>query len=139
MRWDGSGDIALGRFDDYWGPTASTQSLIFVTDTDATRRLAKLREASVDGIDLVAPNDIEDVQANPELTLAHRQGLNTAYIGLNNRFAPFDNESGPPGHLGRHRPGGDRRRELPAGHRRGDAFPPLRDPVRLRGRRMDAT
>jgi peptide/nickel transport system substrate-binding protein len=92
-RWDGSGDIALGMFDDYWGPTASTEHLIFVTDTDATRRLAKLREASVDGIDLVAPDDVEEVQANPELTLAHRQGLNTAYIGLNNRFAPFDNEA----------------------------------------------
>jgi peptide/nickel transport system substrate-binding protein len=92
-HWDGSGDIALGRFDDYWGPTASTGSVIFVTDTDATRRLAKLREASVDGIDLVAPDDVEEVQANPELTLAHRQGLNTSYIGLNNRFAPFDNEA----------------------------------------------
>jgi peptide/nickel transport system substrate-binding protein len=92
-QWDGSGDIALGRFDGYWGPTATIESVIFVTDTNATRRLAKLREASVDGIDLVTPGDVEEVQANPELTLAPRQGLNTAYIGLNNRFAPFDNEA----------------------------------------------
>jgi peptide/nickel transport system substrate-binding protein len=92
-HWDGSGDIALASFDGHWGPKASVGAVIFVTDTDAARRLAKLREASVDGIDLVAPGDVDKVRDNPELTLAHRQGLNTVYIGLNNRYAPFDNEA----------------------------------------------
>jgi len=92
-HWDGSGDIALARYDDYWGPRASVDALIFVSDSDAGRRLSKLREGSVDGIDRVAPGDVESVRANPELTLAHRRGLNTVYIGLNNRFAPFDNEA----------------------------------------------
>jgi peptide/nickel transport system substrate-binding protein len=92
-HWDGSGDVALARFDDYWGPKAAVGAVIFVGETDAGRRLSKLREGSVDGIDLVAPGDVEAVHDNPELTLAHRQGLNTVYIGLNNRFAPFDNEA----------------------------------------------
>jgi peptide/nickel transport system substrate-binding protein len=92
-RWDGSGDVGLARFDGYWGPKATTGSVIFVGENDAGQRLAKLREGSVDGIDLVAPADVEEVEANPELTLAHRQGLNTAYVGMNNRFAPFDDEA----------------------------------------------
>jgi peptide/nickel transport system substrate-binding protein len=91
-RWDGSGDVALGRFDDYWGSAARTPALIFVGEHDAGQRLSKLREGSVDGIDLVAPGDVQAVQDNPELTLVHRQGLNTVYVGMNNRFAPFDDE-----------------------------------------------
>jgi ABC-type transport system substrate-binding protein len=91
--WDGSGDIALARFDDYWGPNAILGAVIFTGEADAGRRLSKLRDGSVDAIDLVAAGDVEAVQDNPELRLAHRQGLNTVYIGFNNRFAPFDNET----------------------------------------------
>lgn len=90
--WDGNGDIALSRSAAYWGDRARTGAVIFVAESDAGRRLEKLREGSVDAIDIVAPGDIEAVDANPELTVARRQGLNVAYIGFDNRFAPFDNE-----------------------------------------------
>jgi ABC-type transport system substrate-binding protein len=92
-HWDGSGDIALSRSTTYWGDRARTGTVIFVAEGDDGRRLAKLREGSVDAIDMVAPRDVEAVGANPELTLVPREGLNTAYIGFDNRFAPFDNET----------------------------------------------
>ena len=91
-RWDGNGDIALSRSTTYWGDRSRTGAVIFVAESDDGRRLAKLREGSVDAIDVVAPGDMEAVDANPELTLVPRQGLNTAYVGFDNRFAPFDNE-----------------------------------------------
>jgi peptide/nickel transport system substrate-binding protein len=91
--WDGRSDITLSRNDHYWAVKALTPSLIFTADTDAGQRLAKLRDGSVDAVDEIAPADIEAVEANPELTLAPRQGLNVAYIGFDNRFAPFDNET----------------------------------------------
>lgn len=90
--WDGDSDIALTRFDGYWGEAARTPSVIFVAETDAGQRLSKLREGSVDAVDLVAAGDVEAVQANPDLTLTPREGLNVAYVGFNNRFAPFDSE-----------------------------------------------
>jgi peptide/nickel transport system substrate-binding protein len=90
--WDGDGDIVLGRSTSYWGDRARTDAVIFVAESDAGRRLEKLREGSVDAIDLVAPGDLEAVDVNPELTLARRQGLNVAYVGFDNRFAPFDSE-----------------------------------------------
>ena len=90
--WDGEGDVALERSTTYWGDGARTDAVIFVAEGDAARRLEKLREGSVDAIDLVAPGDIEAVEGNPELTLAPRQGLNVAYVGFDNRFAPFDSE-----------------------------------------------
>ncbi len=91
-QWDGRGDIVLSRSRDYWGDHARTATAVFVAEGDDGQRLAKLREGSVDAIDLVAPGDIESVSANPELTLVPRPGLNVAYIGFDNRFAPFDNE-----------------------------------------------
>lgn len=90
--WDGSGDIVLSRSATYWGDRARTGAMIFVAEGDPGRRLEQLREGSVDAIDVVAPSDIEAVQGNPELTLAPRHGLNIAYVGFNNRFAPFDSE-----------------------------------------------
>ncbi|HET9082901.1 MAG TPA: ABC transporter substrate-binding protein [Candidatus Limnocylindrales bacterium] len=91
--WDGSGDITLSRSDSYWGTPALTPSIIFVGEKDAGQRLSKLREGSVDAVDELAPGDVEAAGANPDLTLTPREGLNTAYIGFNNRFAPFDNET----------------------------------------------
>ncbi|MGH2476715.1 MAG: ABC transporter substrate-binding protein [Candidatus Limnocylindrales bacterium] len=90
--WGDGSDIALSRFDGYWGTRTVTGAVVFVAESDARRRLDKLREGSVDGIDLVAPADAASVSQNPELTLAQRNGLNVAYIGFNNRFAPFDSE-----------------------------------------------
>ncbi len=90
--WDGASDIALTRFDGYWGEPAKTGAVVFVAEAEASRRLEKLGEGSVDGIDLVAPAGIAAVEQNPELTLTPRAGLNVVYIGFNNRFAPFDKE-----------------------------------------------
>ena len=83
-------DVTLARFDGYWGVRASTATLVFVAEGDARRRLEKLGEGSVDGIDLVEPGDVDAVRGNPELTLSPREGLNVAYVGFNSRFAPFD-------------------------------------------------
>jgi peptide/nickel transport system substrate-binding protein len=91
--WDGASDISLTRNEAYWGVSALTPTVIFVGETDAGQRLAKLREGSVDGIDEIAPADLEAAEADSELTLTPRQGLNVAYIGFDNRFAPFDNET----------------------------------------------
>lgn len=91
--WGDGQDIALSPFDAYWGEPARVGAVVFVAEPDAGRRLSKLREGSVDGIDLIAPSDVAAVTENPELTLIQREGLNVAYIGFNNRFAPFDNET----------------------------------------------
>lgn len=83
-------EVTLSRFDGYWGERARTRAAVFVAEGDARRRLEKVTEGSVDAIDVVAPADIPAVDANPDLTLIPREGLNVAYIGFNDRFAPFD-------------------------------------------------
>ncbi|HET7168472.1 MAG TPA: ABC transporter substrate-binding protein [Candidatus Limnocylindrales bacterium] len=91
--WGDGANVTLRRFDGYWGDRARTGALVFVAEGDAGRRLAKLSEGSVDGVDLVAPADAASVVQNPDIVLDPREGLNIAYVGLNNRFAPFDSEA----------------------------------------------
>ncbi|MBA2299361.1 MAG: peptide ABC transporter substrate-binding protein [Chloroflexi bacterium] len=95
FRLDSRGDaegMTLTRFEGYWGESAHPDAVIFVTEPDAGRRLSRLREGSVDAIDLVAPSDIAAVRETEDVTLVQREGLNVAYVGFNNRFAPFDQE-----------------------------------------------
>ncbi len=69
-----------------------TETLIFRWSTEAAQRLLELQSGTVDGIDNVGPDDFETVQNDPNLQLFEREGLNTMYVGMNNTYAPFDNE-----------------------------------------------
>lgn len=90
--WGDGQDISLSRFDAYWGEPARPQTVRFVAEADAGRRLSRLRDGSVDGIDLVAPTDGAALPDVGGLTTVQRAGLNVAYVGFNNRFAPYDDE-----------------------------------------------
>lgn len=90
--WGDGQDVALARNDAYWGTPARTGAIVFVAESDAGRRLAKLREGSVDGVDEIARGDVAAVLQDPELALFQRDGLNVAYLGFNARFAPYDRE-----------------------------------------------
>ena len=80
------------RFDNYWGDKAKTDKLIIRWSSEAAQRLVELLSPTVDGIDNVGPTDFDTVKNNPDLQLKERPGLNTFYVGMNNTYAPFDNE-----------------------------------------------
>ncbi len=90
--WSRGSDITLSRHDGYWGDAAKTERLIVRWGTEAAQRLVELQAGSVDGIDNVGPTDFATVEGNAELQLKAREGLNVLYLGMNNAFAPFDNE-----------------------------------------------
>lgn len=91
--WNRGSDVTMVRNDSYWGEAAKTERLIFRWSTEAAQRLVELQSGTVDGIDNVGPTDFGTVQGNADLQLIEREGLNTFYVGFNNTFAPFDNES----------------------------------------------
>ncbi len=90
--WNRGSDITLTRNDAYWGDAAKTERLIVRWGTEAAQRLLELQSGSVDGIDNIGPTDFAAVESNPDLQLKPREGLNVLYLGMNNTFAPFDNE-----------------------------------------------
>jgi ABC-type transport system substrate-binding protein len=46
----------------------------------------------VDGIDNLGPDDFAVAEADSNLQVVYRPALNIFYIGMNNNFAPFDNQ-----------------------------------------------
>lgn len=89
-RWSAGTEIILSRNDDYRGTLAVPGALVFRWDADPGQRLEALRTGTVDGMDRVAAAGVTAIEGNAELGVQTREGLNIMYLGLNNRFAPFD-------------------------------------------------
>jgi peptide/nickel transport system substrate-binding protein len=89
-RWTRGAEVVFARNESWWGPEPKPAAVVIVWNADPSRRLADLKASTVDGMDQVAPSDVPGVQANPDLVLLPRVGLNTAYLGMSNRSKPFD-------------------------------------------------
>ena len=91
-EWVRGDHITLVANPAYWGDAPKTPTVIIRWSTEAAQRLLELQSGTVDGIDNVAPTDFEAVQADSNLQLIERPALNVMYVGMNNTYAPFDNE-----------------------------------------------
>ena len=89
-RWDAGRELILARNEAYHGAAAIPSALVFRWDPSPGVRLEALVEGSVDGIDGLDEPGVDTVEVNTELSLHVREGLNLAYVGMSNRFAPFD-------------------------------------------------
>ncbi|MFH0750713.1 MAG: ABC transporter substrate-binding protein [Chloroflexota bacterium] len=91
-EWKRGSEIVLEAFDGFWGTKALAPTAVFRWSSEASQRLTELQAGTVDGIDNVGPTDFATVQADANLALKEREGLNVFYVGFNNTYAPFDNE-----------------------------------------------
>ncbi len=93
QEWVKGEELIFRAFDGYWGDQpARAETLIFRWNSDPGQRLLELQANTVDGIDDVIPTDFATIQSSLTLALIPRPGLNTSYIGINNTYAPFDQE-----------------------------------------------
>jgi peptide/nickel transport system substrate-binding protein len=91
-EWKRGDQLIFKKFDGYWGEQAKTPTVVFRWSSESAQRLLELQSGTVDGIDNVGPDDFAKVEADTNLKLYKRQAMNIMYIGMNNAFAPFDNE-----------------------------------------------
>jgi len=91
-RWDHGTEISLARNDSYWGTPARNERVIVRWRDSASERVVELQGATVDGIDQLDAPAVETVQADVNLQLEPRAGMNTVYLGFNNTFNPFNDE-----------------------------------------------
>jgi peptide/nickel transport system substrate-binding protein len=89
--WTAGSDITLVRNEAYWGVKGTPGALVFRWSDDAAHRLDALRSSTVDGMDPIAPSDVQAVTDDADLRVVSRPGWNVAYVGFDNQFAPFDN------------------------------------------------
>jgi ABC-type transport system substrate-binding protein len=91
-EWRRGDSVIYSRNDTYWGEPAAAAQGVLRWNSEAAARLQELQAGTTHGIDNVGPTDFETVRNDPNLQLVERPGLNTFYLGFNNRFPPFDNE-----------------------------------------------
>ncbi len=90
-KWDVGQQVVLVRNDDYWGEKAKIPRLIFRIIADNNARRQALENGSIDGYDLVAPQDIEALTSAGYQMLT-RPAFNVGYIGFNQKKAPLNNQ-----------------------------------------------
>lgn len=73
----------LVRNEDYWGEPALLDRVIIRPIEDPAARLQALQGGSIQGYDLVSPNDYEAVEGEEGLQLVERLSFNSLYLGMN--------------------------------------------------------
>jgi peptide/nickel transport system substrate-binding protein len=91
-QWKRGEELILTAYANYWGDKAKTPTVVFRWSSESAQRLLELQAGTVDAIDNVGPDDFDTVEGDSNLALLKRPALNIAYIGMNNTYAPFDNE-----------------------------------------------
>jgi peptide/nickel transport system substrate-binding protein len=91
-NWNRGAEIVMEANPNWRGDPVKAKTLVFRWSAEASQRLTEIQAGTVDGIDNINPTDFETVQGDPSLQLLKRPALNIMYLGMNNTFAPFDNE-----------------------------------------------
>ncbi len=91
-EWVRGDHITFQANPNYWGPAPKNKTAILKWSKEASQRLIEIQSGQADGMDNVATEDMTSVQNNTNLKLVPRQPLTVVYLGMNNKFKPFDNE-----------------------------------------------
>ncbi len=84
--------IRYRRFDEFWGPKAKLDALVFSINKDPAVRLAKLRADECQVMAYPSPADLPGIKIDPKLNLLSLPGLNIGYLAFNNQKKPFDDK-----------------------------------------------
>ncbi len=90
-EWVQGDQVIYKRFDDYWGEPAASETAVLRWATEPAARLVELQAGNVDYITSVGTDDLEAIEADPDLTLVPDPNPNIFYLGMTNTHPPFDN------------------------------------------------
>jgi len=91
VNWIAGDRIELTRWDYYFGPAPRIRDITIRHIVDSATALLELQTGGADILLTVTPQDVERVQADPNLQLVRTMGLGMNFIGLNNSRPPLDN------------------------------------------------
>ena len=84
--------IRYRRFDDFWGPKAKLDALVYSINKDPAVRLAKLRANECQVSAYPSPADLPGIRSDAALKLMDQPGLNIGYLAFNTTKKPFDDK-----------------------------------------------
>jgi peptide/nickel transport system substrate-binding protein len=92
VNWVVGNRIELTRWDQYWGPAPKIKNLTIRYISDDATRLLELETGGVDMMLNVPPQEVERVEANPNLKLYRAPSLSLNFIGFNTQKPPLNDE-----------------------------------------------
>jgi ABC-type transport system substrate-binding protein len=90
--WARGTEIVFEANPDYWGEAPAFDTLVFRWREDSTARITELTSGNADFITNLAASDYATIEGDANLQLLIDENPNVFYLGMNNRFPPFDNE-----------------------------------------------
>ncbi len=92
VKWVKDDNVTLKKNKDYWGEKAKVDNLIFKVYPDATARSMALIKGEVDIIEPPDADNLKELEKNPHINIAAKEGLTMGYVCLNVERKPFDNK-----------------------------------------------
>lgn len=91
VSWTKGDRVVLERFEEYYGQKPVYKNLIIRAIPESASRMIELESGGIDvAYQITLKNDMERVQAHPELNLLRIASNRAGYIGLNTTKAPLD-------------------------------------------------
>ncbi len=91
-EWRSGDRVTLSKYEDYWEeglPEADQLVMSFVEDPAA--RLAQLRAGTLDFTVDLTPDQLPEIESDPNLEAVFRPSLNVGYLALNPSYEPLAN------------------------------------------------
>ncbi|HEY9661080.1 MAG TPA: ABC transporter substrate-binding protein, partial [Allocoleopsis sp.] len=90
VEWRTGDRVVLEKNPTYWRDgLPKTDEVIFRTIKEASGRLAELRAGTIDFTENLSPEQLTEIQADPNLKEVRRPSFNVGYLALNPAFEPF--------------------------------------------------
>lgn len=83
VEWVKGDHITLEKNPDYWGEKAKIDRLIFKVIDDPSARLLALTKGEVHGMEFPNPDDLGNIENNPDLQILSKPGLSIGYLAMN--------------------------------------------------------
>ena len=90
VEWLKDERIILARNDTYWGTAPQIGRLVFRAIQDPSVRYLELRAGSLDGMDNLSPEFLDELRADDQIKLLTQPGMNIGYLAMNMEKPPFD-------------------------------------------------
>ena len=84
--------IRYKAHDDYWAGRAPLDNLIFAITPDNSVRYQKLKAGECHVMPYPNPADVAAMQADSDIVVLEKEGLNVGYLAFNTEKPPFDNK-----------------------------------------------
>ncbi|MFW5814975.1 MAG: glutathione ABC transporter substrate-binding protein [Spirochaetota bacterium] len=91
-EWNRGEGIALTANDGYWGDVPQIANVNFRFIPESSALIVALETGEIDAMMRVPPQEVDRLEADPNIEVVRQSSVRTIYIGFNNVREPFDDD-----------------------------------------------